>query len=297
LSQPSAKQNTIWVKTDRRITAWTFSAYEPQGVDEGTVWFLVNTASGIAFNAVKKNTLMVYPVSCKQYLGGTFVAQEAHIFIGSQWTQFSSIISDVYLFNNGDQCTDITGGWGCEGVIIVDEDLSQGRPGAAGAKLSVDVDYSYSCSVIGTVNKIDLTDAHTLYVDASHVRGKAFVILTEDNEVESEGRGEQLSGLLSLGVNTFDVSHLVGSYHVCIYAYMKSYGGGDYPEAEVTQVWYSGASGGGSSGGEEGISLLSLDGDPDDNVVSVEVDGTTYGVNNATVNQEPTPITYDFTVK
>ena len=111
LEQPAnPKENTIWVQTDVDITGWIFSATEPVEPVEGMVLFGNGTSSNVEFNALKKNSIQVYPFSAKQYVGGTWSAKAAYIFRDGAWVEFGSVT--VYLYNNGDKCTDITGGWG-----------------------------------------------------------------------------------------------------------------------------------------------------------------------------------------
>lgn len=90
------KENTIWVNTDVPITGWIFSATEPEAPVEGMVWFTTGTASTAEFNALKKNGLMVYPVSAKQYISGAWVVKDAQIYKAGQWKKFR-----MYLYDNG----------------------------------------------------------------------------------------------------------------------------------------------------------------------------------------------------
>lgn len=96
------KENIIWVNTDVSITSWIFSATEPQAPAEGMVWFTTGTASNAEFNALKKNGLMVYPVSVKQYVDGAWVVKDAQIYKAGQWKKFM-----MYLYNNGVEYTDV----------------------------------------------------------------------------------------------------------------------------------------------------------------------------------------------
>lgn len=106
LTQPeTASENTIWVKTEK-IGAWYFSATQPEGMQEWDVWFPVGTSSTVEFNALKKNGIMVYPLSAKQYISGAFVDVTAKSYQGGEWVNWTT-----YLYNKGDQCTDLTGGW------------------------------------------------------------------------------------------------------------------------------------------------------------------------------------------
>lgn len=63
-------ENTIWVNTDQEITSWVFSANEPENPESGMVWISTGSSSIVAFNALKKNGIYVYPISAKQYIAG-----------------------------------------------------------------------------------------------------------------------------------------------------------------------------------------------------------------------------------
>ena len=82
------KENTIWVDTDVEITGWDFSAAEPANPAEGMVWFSVGTASTVAFNALKKNSVMVYPLSAKQYVSGAWVDKTAKSYQNGVWVEW-----------------------------------------------------------------------------------------------------------------------------------------------------------------------------------------------------------------
>lgn len=104
--QPAtAKENTIWVDTDK-INNYYFSATQPENMVDYDVWFTVATSSNVEFNALKKNCIQIYPLFAMQYVGGAWIRKTAKSFRGSEWVDWS-----VYLYRNGDECTDITGGW------------------------------------------------------------------------------------------------------------------------------------------------------------------------------------------
>lgn len=79
------KENTIWVNTDVKITTWAFSATEPEAPVEGMVWITTGTSSSAEFNTLKKNGIQVYPLSAKQYVGGSWVDVEAKSYQGGEW--------------------------------------------------------------------------------------------------------------------------------------------------------------------------------------------------------------------
>lgn len=97
--QPSnPAENTIWVDTDVEITSWVFSATEPENPEEGMVWITTGTASTVEFNALKKNGVMVYPISAKQYVSGEWVSKTAKSGKGGAWVDW---VADTVLYNSG----------------------------------------------------------------------------------------------------------------------------------------------------------------------------------------------------
>lgn len=106
-SAPSnPKENTIWVNTSTAITSHVFSATQPTG-SAGMVWIQTGVESGVAFNALKKNGIQVYPLFAKQYVSGAWVAKTAKSYQGGKWVTWWN----GQLYDNGNQYTEVTGGW------------------------------------------------------------------------------------------------------------------------------------------------------------------------------------------
>ena len=109
--QPSSPaENTIWVDTDR-INNYYFSATQPENMAEYDVWFRVGIFSDAEFNALKKNGIMVYPISAQQYVNGALVKKDFKIYLDGVWTEQRRM-----LYYRGDQCVDKTGGWTSSGL-------------------------------------------------------------------------------------------------------------------------------------------------------------------------------------
>jgi hypothetical protein len=106
LNTATPDENTIGVVTTNPITEWYFSTTKPENVAEGAVWFKVGDASRSAFNALKQKTIMVYPLRAEQYISGAWSVKTAKIYQNEAWTDWM-----IWLYKNGDEYTDITGGW------------------------------------------------------------------------------------------------------------------------------------------------------------------------------------------
>lgn len=158
-TQPSnAVENMIWVNTDTTISGYVFSATQPTSPAEGMAWITVGTSSPIAFNALKKNSIMLHPISAKQYVGGAWVDKEAKSYQGGAWVE---LVARTYLYDLGDQCTEVTGGWFTE----------KGTNGSASLE-NDSINFSYTSvsmawMAAGTKNSIDLSKYSTLIFDMS----------------------------------------------------------------------------------------------------------------------------------
>ena len=101
VTQPAdPKENTIWVNTDVPISGWALSFAEPSEPEEGMVWIVTGTSSKVAFNALKKNTLMVYPTTCKQFVNGAWNNVTAKSYIGGEWVDW---LAYLFIENGGQQ--------------------------------------------------------------------------------------------------------------------------------------------------------------------------------------------------
>ena len=111
-TQPaSPKENTIWVNTDLEITGWAFDNTAPEYLTTGGVWFRTSGASITSFNALKKNTIKVYPVSCYQWNGNTYVRKTCLIFTNNKWNELGLILyENGVLYNNQNFVAYGTGG-------------------------------------------------------------------------------------------------------------------------------------------------------------------------------------------
>lgn len=92
-------ENTIWVDTDTEITGWVFSATEPESPHEGMVWFSTGASENAAFDALKRNSLIICPIRARQYTGGAWADRDAELYQSGAW---KPIIGTKYLFRNGE---------------------------------------------------------------------------------------------------------------------------------------------------------------------------------------------------
>lgn len=91
--------NTIGIVTDTSIVSWIFSSTEPNNPEEGVLWIKYGLASAASFNALKRNSILVYPVACWQYEKGAFVQKNGYLMTADGWVQFGSVRE--YLIKDG----------------------------------------------------------------------------------------------------------------------------------------------------------------------------------------------------
>ena len=107
LAQPSnPKVNTIWVSTSEKITSWIFASEASAKPAEGMVWFLTGKTSQAAFNALRKNTVMVYPLSAKQYVGGVWIDKTAKTYKNGAWADWIVWFYRDGVFSSSVDCTE-----------------------------------------------------------------------------------------------------------------------------------------------------------------------------------------------
>lgn len=94
-------ENTIGVVTTTPIGKYAFSATEPTTIDgaavtNGDIWVVVGSASSAPFNALKKNIITVYILSCRQYTGSAWEEKTSKIFADSAWVDLR-----MWIYDNG----------------------------------------------------------------------------------------------------------------------------------------------------------------------------------------------------
>lgn len=216
-TQPTGRENLIWVDTDTAITDWLFSTTQPTTRSDGTalsggeIWFKTGNSSAAAFNALKKHYLGTYPAGCKQYVSGTWVSKTAKTYQNGEWIDWV-----LYLYIAGDECSRITGGWG-----FFKEDAS-----ATGTKNSTSITIAsaggFKAVNSHTTNPIDLTDVATLKINATsrnstqndYVR---IGVSMKPNAIAT-GLFAAYADITETGVTELNVSNLTGSYYVIVFA-------------------------------------------------------------------------------
>ena len=218
------KENTIWIKTDVKITCHTFSEKEPNSPVEGMVWIMVGRDSAVGFNALKKNCIVILPVAVLQYADGSWVPMDSYIYQGG-WVHFASAI--LYLFNKGDLCEGVSGGW-----VATDRHVHSTNPRTPTLTVdgeSMTVSYNSSKNFAGgtveTVNAIDLSSFRKLTFNVTAVTNKSGQTSEANRDCGiSIGVTDSTDTLYKfaastaprVGENVIDVSAIEGRHKICI---------------------------------------------------------------------------------
>lgn len=239
-SQPSSPSaNTIWVNTSTSITSWIFSVTQPAG-SAGMVWFKVGTSSTVQFNALKKNNLQVYPLSVKQYVSGAWVDKTAKTYQGGKWVEWRR-----YLYNSGDKCTDITGGYTAINMAYSSDATAKALPSIAESGGVMTIKHTSTSNVGGAVrtgNKIDLTNFSKLYFDGKLTANSGATqrtnlsIWSAIGEYRDTNRVACLEADNTDGEKTLDISGLKGTFYIGFFLYNNA---NQSPAASVTmrKMW------------------------------------------------------------
>lgn len=211
------KENTIGVVTTTPITGYKFSATEPENIDEGEVWIEVGNDSDVAFDIV--DGAKIYPLSTKQYVGGVLVDVTAVSYQNNEWIPW---ITELYLYNNGDQCTSVTGGWtkvegGGEKIsfastkITFDYGTSGGRSAAAYTVNKIDVSKYKTIVVTGKITNLDVSEE-----ERSLTFGLTSSKTANDPSNWNSSKTRDIKGVFE---ETLDISKVSSSYYVCLHAH------------------------------------------------------------------------------
>jgi hypothetical protein len=212
----TAKENTIWVDTDR-IHNYYFSATQPENMAEYDVWFPVGTFSPVAFSVMKKNPVMVYPISAKQMVSGVLVDKTAKSWQSGAWKDWIR-----HLYNKGDECVSLTGGW--TSYKQGDSGYSKGScvKGTTGITISCN-----SLQAIATrpVNMIDLTNVSTIELEVSNVSissGNPGILSV--SVVKASGQFSNVDAAAQMNIDasgkmSLDVSSIFGEYYIIFCAW------------------------------------------------------------------------------
>ena len=191
------------------------TAYE-LGDASGQVWVRTDPAGDILMNALKKSGVSFRPTAVYEYTESDgWTARSGEVYQYGAWTALKEPW-DGYYFKDGEQYTDVTGGWtkdgwGGTGSVTVGSTLvATGTGGDA---------------VVGTADPVDLSGVSKVWIDSpkgNNGYGFGYMFIAKSKSVASSESVAyvQVTKAGSFGI---DVSSLSGKYYIYLYAAATSY--------------------------------------------------------------------------
>lgn len=194
----------------------------------GQVWIKTDPNSTILMDAVKgKNNIAIPLGSAYEYATHDgWVGMASQIYQNGQWKELAAPW-DGYYFKDGEQYTDVTGGWTSTdwnntGTVNVGDTIVLSGSSTTTAK-------------IATANTVDLTDVKKIWFDSPNgANGQAYggyLVVTKSKSIATEEVVATVA-INTAGTGSVDVSGLSGKYYICLYA-----SGSGLAYADVRAVW------------------------------------------------------------
>lgn len=209
------KPTTIWVNTDVKITGYQFAAEQPENMQPGEVWIFTGTSSPVAFNAAKKNTVMVYPISAKQ-MGedGSLVDVTAKSYQNGEWVEW---MPKGALYYNGLQnvewiekpsvgLTRVTPTFASDHILL--SGGASGQNTISGVVTQDKVDVSGYSALTVEFEDIIVSGNNVVYVQISNIQTDTWDV---KDSIASTSQSP-VNNSISLDFNA------AGSYYICIFA-------------------------------------------------------------------------------
>lgn len=211
------EENTIAVITGTGITGYRFSPEKPEEPYEGMAWIETGTRSTGPFSATGDSSILLYPLTVKQYENGQWTEKTAKIFLGGVWTLWWN----GQLYSPGIEWEEMTGGWSSAAARA---SSVSGESAAAPVITRKDdrilADGSGGGGILYCSKKIDLTEYSLLTFEGIFTRAGSLArnILAAcwselgsyyTETVAEKGLGESSGTILQV-----DISDLEGEYYV-----------------------------------------------------------------------------------
>lgn len=235
------KTGTNTYDVPENVTAIALSAHTNDSpsiiakyVVNGSVWIQTDANKNAgSFDAITDNNVInINPICCWQYVDGELVSKSAKSYINGAWTGWYT-----YLYNQGDTCADVTGGWEAQ------KDNSKTTPRAPtitfnATTMTASIYHNgmsnYWGGVVRTKNGIDLTNYTKLTCVTTYADGYQYLMIDEVDQTGFEVYKARTT-LSSAGKYSIDISSINGVYDVMIYIYNNS--GGWTSKATVSQIY------------------------------------------------------------
>lgn len=162
-------------------------------------------------------TVGEWTVSCTD---GTDTASKAVSITYEGQVESVKLSYALVLYDSGDECTDITGGW--SGFACY-SGTSKGTFTKNSSSIYIKSNGSKGAQSIAAApaNKIDITDISTLKVNVTSFNvqseSRTFFILSSSRDTSSTSNSVATKEIKGTGETALDVSGLSGSYYVLVY--------------------------------------------------------------------------------
>lgn len=213
-------ENTIWVNTSVNITSWVFSTTEPAAPKEGMVWISTGTSSPVVFNALKKNSIQVYPLSAKQYISNALVEVTAMSYQNGEWVEW---IPEGALYHRGNEMTEKTGGWSGVAWLPNSNYTSDGftfeKKDKYMSMVFTTASKGRDCSVYSN-NKVDMSKYDTLRIEVDTTKSCKFGLSSAKPSASSAPTW--VASKLTSESKILDVSGYDGTYYIVVWQYCSN---------------------------------------------------------------------------
>lgn len=211
------KENTIGIVTDQKITSWELSVLEPETGVEGQVWISLGDRSVAKFNGLKKNAVILFPLSAKQYRSGIWEEVDAKSFLRGSWRDWW----DGNLYHQGNSCEAITGGWKAYAYKTYGSGSTVYAPTATFNTDSLKVymakpSSGYRAGALFIENAIDLSNYTKLKIHVTTLTGLTTGVVNLGLSATKENNFAQTAAkeITDVGVYTLDLTGISGSFYV-----------------------------------------------------------------------------------
>lgn len=221
----SPSENTIWVNTDVTVSDWLFTAVEPETPVEGMIWFTVALESTVSFNALKKNGIILYPVSASQYVGGAWVDKVVKSYQEGAWIDWW-IPGTLYDGGRDDEKT--TGGWTSYSYVVdsgYSGITSSVTMGESSMTMAMSPTATMRSSFISTGDPVDLSEYTTAHFEFLNASGAGWAVVavynTSGTKLKTSDQFWKASGSVVESVD-LDISDIEGEARVGVLIWSNS---------------------------------------------------------------------------
>jgi hypothetical protein len=231
------EEYTIYIETDVPMSRWVFAGVDPGPIDEGMVWIVTGSSSAADFHAIGSGgILLVSPIQVFQYINGERVAKNGWVWKLGGWVKIIPENAPVLLYDRGNPCEAVTGGWTAEGWSYGGYGLETARLNEGDITLRGSYGTSGRACPVGTANRIKLDGFRAIHAELEVTSGGiVFLGLCSGQNVQETVCAEtvQTEGTHTLTLETAGVR---GEYQV-ILAAVGSQAAGTAPTARISRVW------------------------------------------------------------